>query len=80
MKVPNAIRIVLGSDDLPLCKHRCKTMFGFAGAGDRPTCSEHNGQVMGLGRQGGTTTPYMVGQAYFGGVVGLKAVDGKLHA
>ena len=62
MKVPNIIQIVLGSDNLPLCKHLYTTAFGFAGAGERLIYSEHNGQVMGLGPQGGATVLYLVGR------------------
>ena len=62
MKVPNIAQIVLGSDNLPFCKHLYATVFGFAGAGDRLIYSEHNGQVMGLGAQGGATVLYMVGR------------------
>ena len=62
MKVPNIIQIVLGSDNLPLCKHLYSTVFGFAGAGDRLVYSEHNGEVMGLGAHGGAFVLYMVGR------------------
>lgn len=62
MKVPNIAQIVLGSDNLPFCKHLYATVFGFAGAGDRLIYSEHNGQVMGLGARGGATVLYMVGR------------------
>ena len=62
MKVPNIAQIVLGSDDLPLCKHLYSTVFGFAGAGERLIYSEHNGQVMRLGQYGGATVLYMVGR------------------
>jgi catechol 2,3-dioxygenase-like lactoylglutathione lyase family enzyme len=59
---PSIIQIVLGSDNLPLCKHLYTTVFGFTGAGERLIYSEHNGQVMGLGRWGGATVLYMVGR------------------
>jgi catechol 2,3-dioxygenase-like lactoylglutathione lyase family enzyme len=59
---PSIIQIVLGSNNLPLCKHFYTTVFGFAGAGERLIYSEHNGQVMGLGRWGGATVLYMVGR------------------
>ena len=62
MRVPNIIQIVLGSNNLPLCKHLYTTVFGFAGAGDRLIYSEHNGQVMGVGPWGGATILYMVGR------------------
>ena len=62
MKRPAIVQIVLGSDNLPLCKHLYTTVFGFAGAGERLVYSEHNGQVMGLGRWGGATLLYMVGR------------------
>ena len=62
MKVPNIIQIVLGSDNLPLCKHLYETVLGFAGAGERLTYSEHNGHVMRLGPRGGATILYMVGR------------------
>ncbi len=59
---PHIIQIVLGSDNLPFCKHLYSTVFGFAGAGDRIAYSRHNGQVMGLGEWGGATILYMVGR------------------
>ncbi len=62
MKSPNIVQIVLGSDDLPFCKHLYATVFGFAGAGDRLTYTQHNGQVMGFGGWGGATILYMVGR------------------
>ncbi len=62
MKVPNIIQVVLGSDNLPFCKHLYSTVFGFAGAGERLTYSEHNGQAMALGPRGGATILYMVGR------------------
>ncbi|QYE37121.1 hypothetical protein KZX46_22275 (plasmid) [Polymorphobacter sp. PAMC 29334] len=60
--LPRIVQIVLGSDDLPLCKHLYSTVFGFAGAGDRLTYTRHNGQVMGFGGWGGATILYMVGR------------------
>ena len=62
MRVPNIVQLVLGSDNLPLCKHLYSTVFGFAGAGERLIYSEHNGQVMALGPRGGATVLYMVGR------------------
>ncbi len=62
VKGPRIIQIVLGSDNLPFCKHFYSTVFGFAGAGDRIAYSQHNGQVMGLGEWGGATMLYMVGR------------------
>ncbi len=62
MRVPNIIQIVLGSDNLPFCKHLYTTVFGFAGAGERLIYSEHNGQVMRLGPRGGATVSYVVGR------------------
>ncbi len=62
MKSPNIIQIVMGSDNLPLCKHLYSAVFGFAGAGDRLTYTQHNGQVMGFGGWGGATVLYMVGR------------------
>ena len=59
---PNIIQIVLGSDNLPLAKHLYATVFGFAGAGERLTYTQHNGQVMGFGGYGGATILYMVGR------------------
>jgi hypothetical protein len=59
---PKIIQIVMGSDNLPFCKHLYSTVFGFAGAGDRLTYTQHNGQVMGLGGWGGATILYMVGR------------------
>ena len=61
-KRPSIIQIVLGSDNLPFCKHLYETVFGFAGGGDRLTYTRHNGQVMGLGDWGGATILYMVGR------------------
>ena len=62
MPVPNIMQIVLGSDNLPLCKHLYGTVLGFSGTGERLVYSEHNGQVMGLGPRGGATALYMVGR------------------
>ncbi len=62
MRVPSIIQIVLGSDNLPFCKHLYGTVLGFAGAGERLIYNEHNGRVMGLGRWGGATALYMVGR------------------
>lgn len=62
MRAPNIIQIVLGSDNLPFCKHLYGTVFGFAGAGERLIYGEHNGRVMGLGPWGGATALYMVGR------------------
>lgn len=62
VRCPGIIQIVLGSDDLPFCKHLYTTVLGFAGAGERLTYSEHNGQVMGLGEWGGATILYLVGR------------------
>ena len=62
MERPGIIQIVLGSDNLPLCKHLYTTVFGFAGAGDRLTYTRHNGQVMALGEWGGATILYLVGR------------------
>jgi catechol 2,3-dioxygenase-like lactoylglutathione lyase family enzyme len=59
---PSIVQIVLGSDDLPFCKHFYTTVFGFAGAGERLIYSEHNGQVMGLGGWGGASVLYLVGR------------------
>lgn len=59
---PNIIQIVLGSDNLPFCKHLYSTVFGFAVAGERLTYTQHNGQVMGFGGWGGATILYMVGR------------------
>ena len=62
MKVPNILQIVLGSDNLPFCKHVYGSALGFAAAGERLIYSEHNGAVMGLGPVGGATVLYMVGR------------------
>ena len=62
LKCPNIVQIVLGSDNLPFCKHFYATVFGFAGAGERLIYSEHNGQVMGFGGFGGAMVSYMVGR------------------
>lgn len=62
MKPPSIIQIVLGSDNLPLCKHLYSTVFGFAVSGERLIYSQHNGEVMGLGDWGGATVLYMVGR------------------
>ena len=62
MTGPGIIQIVLGSDNLSFCKHLYTTVFGFVGAGERLTYSQHNGQVMGLGEWGGATILYMVGR------------------
>jgi catechol 2,3-dioxygenase-like lactoylglutathione lyase family enzyme len=62
MRAPHIVQIVLGSDDLPFCKHFYTNVFGFAGAGERLIYSEHNGQAMGLGRRGGASVLYMVGR------------------
>ena len=62
MKSPNIVQIVLGSDNLPFCKHFYATVFGFAGAGDRLIYSEHNGRVMGFGGFGAAMVSYMVGR------------------
>jgi len=62
MKSPNIVQIVMGSDNLPFCKHLYSTVFGFAGAGDRLTYSQHSGRVMGLNGRGGATILYMVGR------------------
>ncbi len=62
MSVPGILQIVIGSDNLPLCKHLYASVFGFSGAGERLIYSEHNGRVMGLGRWGGATVLYMVGR------------------
>ncbi len=62
MSRPAIVQIVMGSDNLPLCKHLWSTVFGFAGAGDRLIYSRHNGEVMGLGKWGGATVLYMVGR------------------
>ncbi len=62
MKAPGIIQIVMGSNNLPFCKHLYSTVFGFAGAGDRLTYTQHNGQVMGLGEWGGAFILYMVGR------------------
>ena len=62
MSRPSIVQVVLGSDDLPFCKHLYATVFGFAGAGERLTYTRHNGQVMGLGDWGGATVLYMVGR------------------
>ena len=59
---PSIIQIVLGSCDLPFCKHFYTTIFGFAGGGDRLTYNRHNGAVMGFGGWGGATILYMVGR------------------
>lgn len=59
---PRIIQIVLGSDNLPFCKHLYSTVFGFAVAGERLTYTQHNGQVMGFGGWGGATILYMVGR------------------
>lgn len=56
------IQIVMGSDDLPFCKHFYSTVFGFAGAGERLTYTQHNGQVMGFRGWGGATILYMIGR------------------
>lgn len=61
MNGPSIIQLVLGSDNLPLCKHIYSTVFGFAGAGERLIYSEHNGEVMALGPRGGALVAYMVG-------------------
>ena len=61
MRVPSIVQIVLGSDNLPPCKHFCGTLFGFAGAGGRLIHDKRNGQAMGLGPQGGATAFCMVG-------------------
>lgn len=62
MTNPNIVQIVLGSDNLPFCKHLYATVFGFAAAGDRIIYSTHNGKVMGIGEWGGATVLYMVGR------------------
>ncbi len=62
VKVPNILQVVLGSDDLPFCKHLYGSVFGFAGAGERLIYSEHNGRAMGLGARGGASVLYMVGR------------------
>ena len=62
VKVPHILQIVLGSDNLPFCKHVYGTALGFAAAGERLVYSEHNGRVMGLGPVGGATVLYMVGR------------------
>ncbi len=62
MKSPNIVQIVMGSDNLPFCKHLYSTVFGFAGAGDRLTYSQHSGRVMGFNGWGGATILYMVGR------------------
>ena len=59
---PGIIQIVLGSDDLPFCKHLYTTVFGFAFAGERLTYTRHNGEVMGFGGWGGATVLYLVGR------------------
>lgn len=59
---PSIIQIVLGSDNLPFCKHLYSSVFGFAGAGDRLVYNQHNGHVMGFGGWGGATVLYMVGR------------------
>lgn len=59
---PSIVQIVLGSDDLPFAKHLYTTVLGFAGAGERLTYTEHNGQVMGFGGYGGATVVYLVGR------------------
>ena len=59
---PAIVQIVMGSDDLPFCKHLYQTVFGFAGAGDRLIYSRHNGEAMGFGGWGGATVLYMVGR------------------
>jgi catechol 2,3-dioxygenase-like lactoylglutathione lyase family enzyme len=62
MNRPNIVQIVMGSDNLPLCKHLYSTVLGFAGAGDRLTYTRHHGQSMGFGEWGGATVLYMVGR------------------
>ena len=62
MSRPAIVQIVLGSDNLPFCKHLWSSVFGFAGAGERLIYSRHNGEVMGLGEWGGATVLYMVGR------------------
>jgi catechol 2,3-dioxygenase-like lactoylglutathione lyase family enzyme len=59
---PKVIQLVLGSDNLPLCKHLYSSVLGFAGAGERLIYSSHNGEVMGLGPWGGAMVAYMVGR------------------
>ena len=62
MPGPIIIQVVMGSDDLPFCKHLYASVFGFAGAGERLIYSEHNGQAMGFGGWGGASVLYMVGR------------------
>lgn len=62
MKPPNIVQIVLGSDNLPFCKHLYSMVFGFAVAGERIIYSQHNGEVMALGEWGGATVLYLVGR------------------
>jgi catechol 2,3-dioxygenase-like lactoylglutathione lyase family enzyme len=62
MSGPSIIQLVLGSNNLPLCKHLYSTVLGFAGAGERLIYSAHNGEIMALGPWGGATVAYMVGR------------------
>lgn len=62
VRVPSIVQVVLGSDNLPLCKHLYGTLFGFAGAGKRLIHSKHNAQAMGLGPRGGAMALCMAGR------------------
>ena len=42
MQAPNIIQIVLGSDNLPYCKHLSDAVLGSTGAGERLIHGEHN--------------------------------------
>lgn len=42
MQAPNIIQIVLGSDNLPFCKHPSGAVLGSSGAGERLIYGEHN--------------------------------------